>query len=364
VEHPTLKEVAQRAGVHPATASRALNEATRSMVRDDTAEKVQAIAAEMGYFPNPIARSLKTARTASIGVILPDLTHAIFPPIVRGIEDVLREAGYSTLIVNTDDDPAREEQAVEVFRQRSVEGFILATAHLQHPLLERMTRESVPMVLVNRRARRADISSVAADEDAGIMQAVDHLHALGHRDFVHLAGPQHLSTGLFRRQAFKQRLDELGLRSDRIAVCDAYTEEAGARAMSGLLDAGESGTAVVAANDLIALGCYKALREHGLSCPNDVSVVGFNDMPMVDHVSPPLTTLRIPCYELGAESARTLLEMLKFPGRHPRSLLFGPALIERASTGPAAPRRRTGLAPGRPGPRAHEPDLAIDARPG
>ncbi len=329
------------AGVHPATASRALNEQTESLVNAETAARIKKIAAEMGYSPNPIARSLKTSRSASIGMVIPDLTNPLFPPIVRGVEDVLRSVGYSAWIVNTDNRPDVEKAAVDSFRQRNVEGFVFATAHLKHPLLDELAALSTPMVLVNRRSASADIPSVTSDDAAGVAMAMQHLVELGHTKIVHLAGPQDLSTGVNRRRAFLSNLEDLHLPAEkgRTIICEAWSEEAGAKAMRTLLDSGPEFTAVLAGNDLLALGVYDALAERGMRCPDDVSVVGFNDMPFMDKVSPPLTSVRIPHYDIGAEAARLLLEVLNDPGRHPRSLLLPLTLSVRSSTGPA-PRDR------------------------
>lgn len=332
----TLREVADKAGVHPATASRALNHATRSMVNAKTAERIQKVAKELGYAPNPIARSLKTSRSSSIGLIIPDLTNPLFPPIVRGIEDVLRPMGYNAWIVNTDNRPDLEASAVESFRHRNVEGFVFATAHLEHALLEELAAESTPMVLINRRVASADIPSVTSDDASGVAMAMQHLVDLGHRKIVHLAGPQDLSTGVTRRRAFRECLEDHDLPSEpgRVVVCDAWSEEAGARGMFALLDSGVEFTAVLAGNDLLALGAYDAFDARGLRCPGDISVIGFNDMPFMDKVSPPMTTVRISHYDIGAEAARLLLEVLEDPQRHPRSILLPLTFVKRASTGP------------------------------
>jgi LacI family transcriptional regulator len=336
VHRATLREVADKAGVHPATASRALNRATEDLVNATTAARIQKIAKELGYTPNPIARSLKTSRSSSIGLIIPDLTNPLFPPIVRGVEDVLRPIGYNAWIVNTDNKQDVEAMAIDSFRQRNVEGFVFATAHLHHPLLEEMAATSTPMVLINRRLASAEIPSVTSDDATGVALAMQHLIDLGHRNVVHLAGPQDLSTGVTRRRAFRENLGERGLpdSADRVVVCDAWSEEAGTRGMLQMLDSGVEFTAVLAGNDLLALGAYDALAARGLSCPGDISVIGFNDMPYMDKVNPPMTTVRIPHYEIGAEAARLLLEVLKDPERHPRSLLLPLTLVVRDSTGP------------------------------
>jgi LacI family transcriptional regulator len=338
VRPPTLRDVAQRAGVHPATASRALNPQTRSLVNEATASRVLKVAESLGYRPNPIARSLKTARSGTVGLVIPDLTNPLFPPIVRGIEDVLGPAGYNAWIVNTDNDPDREQSQVDALRSRHVEGLIVATARLQHPLLERLHAEGVRMVLINRRLASGEIPSVTADDARGIATSVEHLVSLGHRRIAHLAGPQNTSTGLVRQQAFRQAVRDQGLPEDPdlIAFCDSWTEIEGARGLRSLLDAGSDFTAVVAGNDLLALGCYDVFAERSIDCPQDLSVVGFNDMPIIDKLRPPLTSVRVPHYEVGAEAARMLLEGLADPQRHPRSVLLPLSLAVRQSTAPPA----------------------------
>jgi LacI family transcriptional regulator len=325
--------------VHPATASRALNPQTRPQVNPETARRVLRAAESIGYQPNPIARSLKTARSSTVGLVIPDLTNPLFPPIVRGIENVLTAAGYSAWIVNTDNDPRREETQVESLRSRQVEGLIVATARREHPLLVELHRLGVKMVLVNRRVDGLELPSVTADDEAGIGLAVAHLVGLGHTRIAHLAGPQHTSTGVGRARAFRHALLDLGLRDDPalIVECGYWSESEGAQGLRKLLDSGVQFSAVVAGNDLIALGCYDVFAERGMTCPDDMSVVGFNGMPFLDKMRPPLTTVAIPHYEIGSEAARLLLDTIEDPDRHPRSVLLAPSLIVRASTAPPRP---------------------------
>jgi LacI family transcriptional regulator len=341
VPAPTLRDVAQLAGVHPATASRALNPQTRPLVNADTARKVLRAAESLGYQPNPIARSLKTARSATVGLVIPDLTNPLFPPIVRGIEDVLSPAGYNAWIVNTDNDPKREEAQIESLRSRQVEGLIVATARREHPLLVKLHQQGVRMVLVNRRVEELELPAVTPDDAVGIELAVAHLAALGHRRIAHLAGPQNTSTGVVRARAFRHSVRDHGLDDDPGLVAEsAYWSEAeGAAALRRLLDSGAEFSAIVCGNDLEALGCYDVFAERGLRCPQDVSVVGFNGMPFLDKMWPPLTTVSIPHYELGFEAARLLLDAIDEPGRRARSVLLPPSLVVRQSTAPPASHR-------------------------
>ncbi len=335
---PTLRDVAQQAGVHPATASRALNPETRSLVNAETASRVIKVAKSLGYRPNPIARSLKTARSATIGLMVPDLTNPLFPPIVRGVERVLSPVGYSAWIVNTDNDLERERNQVQSLMSRQVEGFIIATARLHHPLLEQLHAEGVPMVLVNRRLADGNVPSVTPDDAAGAAMAVAHLASLGHTRIAHLAGPQDTSTGVVRLRAYREAVAAHGLEQDPdlVAICASWTEVEGAVGLRELLDRGVEFTAVLGGNDMLALGCYDVLEERGLLCPQDLSVIGFNDVPFVDKLRPPLTSIHVPHEEMGVEAAHLLLDMLQNPGRHPRSVLLPPTIAVRQST--AAPR--------------------------
>ena len=336
VSVPTLRDVAALAGVHPATASRALNPATKGMTSADTAQRVLQAAEQLGYRPNAVARSLRTARSSSIGVVVPDLTNPLFPPIVRGIEAALSPHGYVLLIVNTDNNLAQEAQLVASLRARSIDGLLLATATHSHPLLETLATADLPVVLVNRRREDLPLPSVVPDDAAGIRLAVAHLAQLGHRRVAHIAGPQNTSTGVARLRGFLAATAEYRVAQDDALVmqCGSWSEAEGARALRDLLDSGVPFSAVIAGNDILALGCYDVLAERGIRCPEELSVVGFNDMPFVDKVCPALTTVHIPHHELGAEAARLLLGQMTDVRREDRSVLIPVTLTVRDSTGP------------------------------
>jgi LacI family transcriptional regulator len=333
----TLKDVAALAGVHPATASRALNPETRLLVSEDTARRVLQAATALGYTPNPVARSLRTRRSHTVGVLIPDLNNPLFPPIVRGLEDRLAVAGYVALIGNTDFDDDRERVVFEQLRARHVDGFVLATAHLHSPLLAEAARAELPVVLVNRLADDYRFPSVSVDNERGIRMAVAHLAGLGHRRIAHIAGPQDTSTGLSRYRGFAAAMADHGLPvpADLVAFAKAYTVQEGVRCGRALLESAAGCTAIAAANDLLALGCYAALDDAGRSCPADISVVGFNDMPFLDRLRPPLTTVRFPHYQVGTEAAQLLLERIGGPGGPVKVLYLAPEFIVRGSTAPA-----------------------------
>jgi len=336
----TIRDVARLAKVHPGTVSRALNEETRGLVNPETAERVLQAAARLGYRPNRIARGLKTSRSHTIGVLIPDITNPLFPPILRGIEDRLDEAGYTSLIVNTDNDPERERIYLEAMRGRQVDGFISATARLDREQLVELAAAGKPLVLVNRSLEDRSWPAVTVDDRSGIGLAVEHVVALGHKQIGHIAGPQNLSTGHRRHLGFLDAMRAAGLRPSRnhVRFTAYFTEEEGARACGELLDAAPELTAIVAANDLVAIGCYDALEARGLRCPADISIAGFNDMPFIDRLRPPLTSVRVPQREIGKVAADLLLEQLSGRGEAPAEILLEPTLVVRDSTAP--PMRR------------------------
>jgi LacI family transcriptional regulator len=332
----TLRDVARVAGVHPATVSRALNEETRSLVNADTARRVLQAAEELRYRPNPIARGLKTNRSYTIGVLIPDLTNPLFPPILRGIEDRLEKAGYTPLTANTDNDPERELLDSQTMRARQVDGIIAATARRDHRLHDALLEAGIELVLVNRRQEELPVSSATADDRMGMRLSVEHLLSLGHTRIAHLAGPLDYSTGLDRYESFIETMRSAGLDPDPelVVAAEAFTEPEGARLCDQLMAKGSDFTAIAAGNDLLALGCYDVLAERGVPCPEEISVAGFNDMPFAARFQPPLTTIHIPHYEIGAAAAELMLERLQDGDSPPREIRLEPSLVERGSTAP------------------------------
>lgn len=335
----TIKDVAEATGVHASTVSRALSPATRHMVRAEIVQRVEEAARHLGYYRNALASSLRTKRSFTVGVVIPDITNPVFPPILRGIEDVLGAANFTAIIANTDNSADRQETVVNRMKGRHIDGLILATVARNDPIIPQCVQDGLPVVVVNRGLDNDDVSSVVTDDARGVRLAVDHLASLGHRRIAHVAGPQELSTGYIRYRAFldAMRAKDLDLDEGLIAFCKSFSEAEGRRVCKGLLNKRvlnkRSGfSAIVAANDLLALGCYDALAEHGLRCPQDVSVTGFNDMPYVDKLTPPLTTVRIQHYEIGVQAAQLLLKQIENPASPRMSIKLAPEIKVRGST--------------------------------
>lgn len=334
----TLRHVADHAGVHPSTVSRALNTETRSMLKPDLAARVARAASELGYRPHPIASSLRTNRTQTIGVVIPDLTNPLFPPIIRGIEDRLAIAGYTAIIANTDNDRARDRLTVERMRGRRVDGLILATARRRDPLIAECRRDDIPVVLINRTTDTDGIACIINDDALGMRLVVDHMVAQGHERIAYVGGPPTLSTGHMRNEGFEEAMRAANRRiePELIVHADAFREESGRDAAHALMAKALPFTALIAANDLLALGCLDALEEAGLDCPRDVSVTGFNDMPFLERAVPALTTVRIAHYHMGTQAAELILALARDEDIPIQRILLEPELVTRTST--AAPR--------------------------
>jgi LacI family transcriptional regulator len=330
----TLQQVADAAGVHRSTASRALNPETAHLISPDVVARVAEVAVRFGYRRDLLAASLRTSRTRLVGVLLPDLANLVFAPILAGIERALAEHGYAVLVAEVRG-PDGGLELVDGLVGRRTEGLILATVREADPVLARCLEHGLPTVLVNRADPAKRVSAATPDDREGMALAVQHLVGLGHRSIGHLAGPQDVSTGKLRAQGFRAAMRQAGLKVGPIEPAAAYTREAGQVAAERLLDRQAGLTAIAAANDLLALGAYKALAARGLACPDAISVTGHNDMPLVDMVHPPLTTVRIAHERIGSEAARLLLERIARPDAPPVQARTAPALVQRSSTAPA-----------------------------
>lgn len=308
----TLKDVARETGVHISTVSRALDPNARTSLKPEVVQRVREAAHRLGYRPNRMASGLRTNRTMTVGIMIPDITNMIFPPIVRGIEHVLEPLGYAAIIVNTDNMTDREERLVDVLRERGVDGIVHAAVLRDDPKILETAAEGTPVVTVNRRIERATIPAVVNDEGHGIRLLMRHLSGMGHRRIAHIGGPEESSTGQVRTQRFRAEVRELGLDlpPEGVVTAARYHEEEGAKAALRLLDGGWPFTAILCANDRLALGAISALQARGLRCPEDISVTGFNDMPFLDLIPPGLTTVRIQLAAVGQFAARILVELM------------------------------------------------------
>lgn len=329
----TIRDVARAAGVHVSTVSRALNPARRGLISEEVLKSVEAAATRLGYRPNRAAAALRTGRTHTIGVLVPDITNPVFPPILQGIEASAAARGYFVFVANVGD-PQLAQPILARMQAQQIDGLVMAIAMRDDPLIDFIRANGMHAVMVNRADESGRLPAVVSDDRLAMKLAVDHLVALGHRRIAHLAGPQNVPTGVGRRQGVEQAMQDHGLAAPQVVACEAYTRESGAQAMRSLLASGPPPEAVVCCNDLVALGAYDVLREAGLRVPQDISVTGHNDMPLVDMVDPPLTTIRLPHRELGWRAAEMLFDEIEGRALSASTVVLRPELVVRASTGP------------------------------
>jgi LacI family transcriptional regulator len=339
-KRPTLKDIAREVGVHVSTISRALNGASAHAVSPDLARKIWRASKRHGYKPNAAAVMLKTNRSRTVGVVIPDITDPVFPPIIRGIEDGLARHGYVAILANTDGNPRRQVQAIETLRLRGIDGLIVASAQRHDADVSRLTA-GMAVVTVSRRTDDARFASVVHDEDDGMRRILTHLASLGHQRIAAIAGPQTVSTGYNRYASYLRHGEALGLETNRTlaAFARAFNEQEGERCTEVLLVTGRPFTAIVCANDRLAVGGITALRRHGIDCPRDVSITGFNDMALADRLSPALTTIRVEHYRAGAEAAELIVEMLTKGAAAPRHVVLPVELVVRESARSIGRRR-------------------------
>jgi LacI family transcriptional regulator len=329
---PTLSDIARDVGVHVSTISRALNPRSPHAVSPDLADKIRRVSQRRGYRRNAAAYLLRTNRSRTIGVIIPDITDPVFPPIIRGIEDGLAQHDYVAILANTDGDPRRQTQAIDALQPRGVDGLILASV-TRHDRPVSAIAAATPVVTISRQTDDIRFSSVVHDEEDGIGQIVRHLVSLGHRRIAAIAGPQTLSTGFKRYASFVRHSDVLGLDRKRqpVSFARAFNETEGERCTEELLASGGSFTAVACANDRLALGAIAGFRRHGIACPKDISITGFNDMLLADRLSPALTTVRVHHHKAGVEAARLIVDIIESAAAEPRHIVLPVELIVRAS---------------------------------
>jgi LacI family transcriptional regulator len=332
----TLEMVAAEAGVSPSTVSRILN--GTAVVSDDKRSAVDAAIARLGFVPNPVARGLAGGRTLSVGVVTQAIDSPFYGGALRGIEDTLTRAGYSPLFVSGQWHAAHEARCIEALRQRRVDGIIVLTGRLSDAALTACAQE-LPVVVTGRVLRAPNLYSLAFDNFEGARLATHHLLTLGHREIACIGGDMRHADAKERLRGHRAALAAAGVAANpELTLPGSFTEESGLMAVERLIDSRVPFTAIVAANDQMAFGAALALHRRRMKVPEDVSLVGFDDVASASFAIPPLTTVHHPVVELGQCAAQAMLELLS--GGTPTVTLSPARLVIRESTRQLAPRRR------------------------
>jgi DNA-binding LacI/PurR family transcriptional regulator len=332
-----ISVVAARARVSIATVSRVINGTAN--VSPETAGRVREAIETLNFYPDISARTLGSGRSGLYGLIISDITNPYFPELVKAFEDIAVEHGQEVLIANTDYDPKRMEACVIRMLQRKVDGVAIMTSEMEDRLIHKFSHRQIPMVFMDTPKGVKGVSTVRVDYAAGVKQAMEHLFAFGHHRIAFISGPLGLSSAKVRAQAFTKSLRRHGLTGEPHLMQEGdHRVEGGHAAMQRILTSGRRPTAVLASNDLTAIGAMGAIHEAGLRIPEDISVIGFDDIGLSAYTHPALTTLHVPRRELAAISFRSLFrgrDKIAGKATDKREHVIQPRLVVRRSTAQA-----------------------------
>lgn len=330
----TINDVAKRAGVSKSTVSHVINQ-TR-FVEDSTKERVIQAIDMLGYRPSGIARSLVSRRTKTAGLLISDVSNPYYPDVILGVEEVALTHGYSIFLCNTSYDLDRGMRYIQSLIDKSVDGILFMSSSMSLEMIQEVTKNQIQAVVLDWGIQQVKdlAATISINFTQGIRQAIRHLVELGHQQIAHVSGPLDLWTSQMRRDVFLDALTEFGLDSKRALVVEGNLRiDGGRKALEQTLSHSPRPTAIFAANDLTALGIIWAARNYGLNLPEQLSVIGLDDIDLASKVIPQLTTVMLPRNEIGKQAMTMLLESIENPdGVERRKLEVGTNLVIRQST--------------------------------
>lgn len=328
----TIYDVARRAQVSAATVSRVLN--GRNTVDPDLADRVLKAVTDLGYRRNSMARNLRQQRSSLWAVIISDVENPFFTSMVRGVEDVASSAGYSVVLCNSDEDPAKEADYISVALEEQMAGVIISSSTDSAENISQLVEASCPVVVIDREIEGVEADAVLVDNEHGAEVATAHLIEQGFANIACITGPRHLSTAVQRLSGYWRALEAAGRPADESLVrYSDFRERGGHEAMAALLESGRAPGAVFVANNLMTVGVMECLSERGVSVPGDVGVVGFDEIPWADLVRPSISTVAQPTYDEGRRAAQLLVQRLAEPDVVPtREVLESTLHVRDSST--------------------------------
>ncbi|WP_409304106.1 LacI family DNA-binding transcriptional regulator [Peribacillus sp. SCS-155] len=326
----SIVDVAKKANVSTATVSRVINS---GKVKKETSEKVLEAIQKLNYQPNMLARQLRRLETKTILVVVPDITNTFFSGILRGIEAIAAENGYQVLLGDAQNDIQRESSFLDILRQKKADGMILLTARINGELIDEIANE-YPVVLACEYIEGSQIPTVSVDNISSARKATDHLIELGHKRIGFISGPLNVIVGRDRLKGFQQSMAQNGLPIDPLLVQEGdFSYESGYNMMLKLLAIEELPTAVFAASDDMAMGAIKAIKSRGLNVPEDISVIGFDDIKFASIFEPALTTMSQPTFEIGSKAMTLLIKIINSECvREKTQYILADRLVLREST--------------------------------
>jgi len=328
--HVTLKDIGKEVGVSATTVSRALN--NKPDISYETKQKIKEAAERLGYSPNALARSLKAKKTGSIGVLIADIADPFFAPIVKGIENTAREMGYNIILCDTSEEYEQEKLAVQMMLEKRVDGLLITPSQTEYGDILGLKRKKIPFVLLARHFDLVESDYVIPDEIKGAFSATDHLIKKSHKKILFINGPNYISSARERLVGYKRALQEHAILFDESLVKEgALKMEDGYRIMKEMLSTTTEFTAIFAYCDFVALGIIQALKEKKFKIPEDVAIMGYDDVIFARFLEVPLTTVHIPKYELGKEAMKLLKKKIEGKIQEPQSVILETKLLIRKS---------------------------------
>jgi len=335
---PTIREVADLAGVSPATVSRVLNGFPH--IRADVRRRVLDAIAALGYEPNRVAQRLRATHSRLVGILVADITNPFLSTVVAGMEAVFFENGFSVLMSNTNSDVQKELDYLRIMENEGVAGLAVVPSSENVAWVGELAGRGFPLVVIDRRVNNASVDTVLSDNVAGARAAVEHLIQLGHRRIGHIGGPLRLTSGRERYRGYQEAMQEAGLPIDADWVRFADHQHAGGYAAAvELLAVDPPPTAIFIENNMMTLGALNAIHDQDQRIPQDVAIVGFDDMPWAVSLNPPLTAVAQSTEAIGSRAAHLLLERINEPDLPARTVVVETRLVIRASCGAGLPLR-------------------------
>lgn len=336
-----IKDVAKLAGVSTATVSHVINN-TR-FVTPATKQKVQAVIEQLNYTPNAHARNLASGRSSSLGLIISDIANPFFPELVKSMQEQATAHGYDVILMNTNYDPARTASCVQRLIEQKVRGVAIMTSEMEPHLGERLTAKEVATVFLDLGAVGPHTSNIVVDYEKGIRQGVEHLLALGHRRIAYISGPPQMKSAARRRTAFARTMKKYqsSLHTAPLIFAGDLKVGGGQNAAREILRLAPLPTAIIAANDLMAIGALRELKNADLRVPADISLLGFDDILFAALADPPLTTIALPRAEIGRAAIQALIQTIAADGNLGLEFKVKTHLVTRESTGPAPVSERS-----------------------